>query len=160
MAEIVDIIRIRQEANVFNDIGINGHPMLEAERDDGDSHTLFAVCNSIALHQDFLQLFRLQIRRIDNKVGLSPQRSQAFSFFGNPLADAAVRGQRVNAARFFIAADQSLIRSFNKDDFIRNSFFFQILQILQALTHGIKKFTAANIGNEGNMAHPFTAFDA
>ena len=68
-----------------------------------------------------------------------------------------MRGQGMDAARFLIAPYQGLIRSLDEDDFVGNAFG---LEVFQALAHGVKEFTAPDIGDEGHVADPFAAFDA
>ena len=157
MTVFIDIVRVGQEAHVFDDVRVDGHTVLESEGHDGDGHTLLAVRNGIALDQDLLELFRLEIRRVDDEIRFLAQRSQALTFFGNPLADAAMRSQGMDAARFLVAPYQSLIRGLDEDDFVGNAFG---LEVFQALAHGIEKFTAPDIGDEGHVADPFAAFDA
>ena len=63
----------------------------------------------------------------------------------------------MDAARFLVTPYQGLVRGFDEDDFVGNAFG---LEVFQALAHGIEKFTAPDIGDEGHVADPFAAFDA
>ena len=146
--QFINIIRIRKEAHVKNQIRIRRNPVLEAEgRDRNHQRIVFLVLLENP-DQLLLQLSRQKSRGIDDIVCMCLDILQDFPLRPDSVLDSSVRCKRMSAAAFLIPLDQSLITGVHEKNLIRISLSAKCAEDLLHIGEGL---VCANIKPEDNL---------
>ena len=113
MLELRDIIGIRQETDIEDQIGFQRQPVFEPEGDDAHVHRMLPHPTRDQIDQDPAQLAGGEIGRVDDGAGTVADRRQQFALARNgALQRGAVLHEWMQAARLLIALDDDLGRGF------------------------------------------------
>src|SRR3954466_9559274 len=103
-AQLRDPVRVRQEPGVGDDVGVGREAVLVAEAREGHPHARFVrLAEQVAGHRG--ELVDVELRRVDDDVGLLSDGGGALALLGDAVEDGAVALQRVRAPHLLEPAD-------------------------------------------------------
>ena len=111
--QLVDPVRIGQEAHVHDHVGVHRQTVLETEGFDGDAGGRTGNVAEGTL-DTFPQAPHRQGRRVDDQVRGGANRRQHRALGGNALGQGLFALQRVAAAVLFVAAHQHVVGGFHE----------------------------------------------
>src|SRR6266540_4093791 len=115
VAELVDVERVLQEADVVDEVRLERHAVFEAEADELNREGVRRGQVAEVGEQPLPKLPQGQVRRVEDDVGLRPQGLQDSSLLGDGTRDPALVGQRMAMARLREAPDQDLIAGLQEE---------------------------------------------
>ncbi len=112
-AQLVDPMRVRQEAHVHHHVGVHRQAVLEAERLDRDAGRQIRIATECPLDA-FPQAPHRQRGGVDDQVGGGAHRRQHPAFGRDALGQRLPALQRVAAPVLFVAAHQHVVGCFHE----------------------------------------------
>src|SRR6266852_7456536 len=104
-AEARDEMRIRQETNIKNQVGVGGNTVAVAKTHDGDEHgPLVGIFEPLG--NEVAQFVDVELRGINDHVCELADRFPELTLVPQTLADGKILSQRMGPARLAIAAQQ------------------------------------------------------
>src|ERR1019366_9260919 len=147
-AEARNEVRIRKEAHVENQVRVGGNSVAKSETDDRDQEwppprALKAVDDELA------QLVNVEFCRVDDDVGETADRGHAPPLLANSLGDGDFLAERMGAAGFAEAAQQSALARFDEDE--RGGAFAAQLAVNSRQLVNVSAF--AGVHQQGHALH-------
>src|SRR6187549_168029 len=107
--QLVDVVRVGQEAHVDGHVGVAGRAVLEAEGEQGERQSPPSLAADQLLGDATAQLAAGQAAGVHHHVGPGAQRRQLLALGPDPLDDPSFWRERVAAAGLLVAVEQGLL---------------------------------------------------
>ncbi len=129
LAQLVDVVRIGQEAHVEDEVGVERHAVLVAERHDRDVEDARFGGRIGRMREPLLERGQRERRGVDDDVGRVADRFELAAFGDDAVDDAAAIRERMLAARLRVAPDEHLVARVEEDDPVGDAFLAQRAQL-------------------------------
>src|SRR5258708_36426315 len=107
LLKLWNIVRVRQEANVEDKIGVRRHAVAIAEtRNINPNLGLIALAPEVRSDQ-IAQLMHVELRRVDHGIRKRPYGGDLFLFLLDAVEDGALGAERMRTARLRVAPHES-----------------------------------------------------
>ena len=126
MFQRLHVIRIDEETYVQHKIGVKRHAVLEAKRTD--RHLQSGRIARQDREDLGAQLGARQRGSIDDTVGNAPELRQLLAFEADPFQQGVHEAKRMTPTRQAIAAQQHILRRFEKKNLDVDALLFQIIE--------------------------------
>src|SRR5512143_2200893 len=143
--QLVDVVRVRPEADVQGQVGVGGWPVLEAEGEDGEGELVLLGVSADQLRRDAPAEGAAGERgRVDHHVGALAQRRKQLALLADPVDDPPAAREGMAAASLLVAVEQDLLVRLEEDhlelEVARAELVEDRLQVLEVLA-------AADVGH-------------
>src|SRR5205823_945588 len=115
--QLLDKMRIGQEAHVEHEVGVERHAAFEAERDERDGEPRPLLRRHVRLDEHVLELVHGHVRGIHDAIGHLAHRGQRLALCADAVEHVAVGGQRMPPPRLAVAAHERLLVGLEEHDF-------------------------------------------
>ena len=143
--QLVDVVWIRQEADVEGQVGVARRPVLETEGEQGERELAAAVAAEQLLGDPTAKGAAGQIAGVHDDVGAGPQRRQQLALGPYPLDDPALGSERMAAAGLLVAVDERLLVGLEEEDLGLEPVCVEVVQDLDQL---VEVVAAAHVGDD------------
>src|SRR5215212_3912127 len=150
-AQVLAVMRVWQEADVENQVGLARRPVLEAEGDDRERQPAGRALWPKQLGHDAAPEHRSgQVARVHDDVRVLAQRAQQLALGPDALEHAAVRRQWMAAPRLLEAVEKGLLVGLEEEHGGREAGFRQLLENLNQL---LEVLAAADVRDDRRAPH-------
>jgi hypothetical protein len=108
-SQLVDEVRVGEEADVEDEIGVDRDPVLEPERHQRHRQSRSGLGCSIQLDQQLLELVDVHRRGVDDAVGDLAHVRQGLALGTDGLQHVAVAAEGMSTSRLVVAADERFV---------------------------------------------------
>ena len=141
---------VGQEADVDHEVGLHGHAVLEAEREDVNVHELLVGQLGERGLQAFAQGRRAHTAGVDDHIGPVADAGQRHALALDRIGRGVpALGERMAAAVLAIAADQDLVRSLEEQHLAGH---LMVAQGLDGVEQLVEQPLAAQVARHAEMA--------
>src|SRR5579871_497455 len=152
-AQRLHVVRVGEKPHVEDQVGVDGYPVLVAERRDAHDEGARAARADVRIRQLLAQLAGAERARVDDLVGPLLERLEPPPLAPDPVEHAAP--QRMLAAGLLEAADQDLVRRLQEQNLKRDA---HAAEAGERRVERVEELAAAHVDHERHPADPALGF--